>query len=304
MVRPMKNVLRPLLMLPLFAVPLPVSQAASYGAGIENSQWYLTTSVFNCTMTHDVPGYGRAVFQHRAGEALTFYLESNLRLMKVGQASLNVEAPSWRPGVAPRPLGQIRVSSDPRPVKVGTPQAMAMVDGLMKGMAPTVTSPARYSSGPVRVQLSNIHFANTYQEYQTCVAGLLPVNYDQIKRSRIHFKLDSAQLSNADLDRLDLIVRFIQADSTIAQIYVDGHTDRSGSRIHNRQLSEDRANTVAEYLKANGIPEDKIITRYHGERYPASSNPAENRRTTVRLEREGERRSLQRAEADSDPRNG
>lgn len=299
----MRNLFRHLVCLPLFALPMTGSEAASYGAGIENSQWYLASSVFSCTLTHDVPGYGRAVFQHRAGEELQFYLESDIRLMKAGRASLNVEAPSWRPGVNPQPLGQVSVSADRRSVIVETRRAMAMVNGLMSGMAPTVTSPARYSAEPVRVSVSNINFANTYRDYQTCVGGLLPVNYDQIKRSKIHFKLDSANLSNADLDRLDLIVQFVQADSTIARIYVDGHTDRSGSRIHNRSLSEDRANAVAAYLKANGIAEDMVVARYHGERYPASTDPADNRRTTVRLEREGENRSLQRAEADLDPRN-
>ncbi|WP_111496520.1 flagellar protein MotY [Marinobacter bohaiensis] len=298
----MRRSLRPLLVVPLLAFPLTGTEAASYGAGIENSQWYLASSVFSCSLTHEVPGYGRAVFQHRAGDELRFYLESDIRLMKVGAGYLNVEAPSWRPGVAPTRLGRVQVTTEQRSVEVDTPRAMAMVHGLLKGMAPTVTSEARYSSEPVRVQLSNINFAGTYQDYQTCVAGLLPVNFDQIKRSRIHFKLDSARLSDADLDRLDLIVQFIHADSSIARIFVDGHTDRSGTRIHNRTLSENRANAVAEYLKANGIAADKIVTRYHGERYPASGNPADNRRTTVRLEREGERRSLQQAEADIDPR--
>lgn len=288
--------------LPLLGIPVVGSEAASFGAGIENSQWYLASSVFSCTLTHDVPGYGRAVFQHRAGEDLRFFLESDIRLMKTGRALLNVEAPSWRPGATPRPLGAVQVTDDKRAVTVDTARAMAMVDGLMSGMAPTVTSEARYSPEPVRVSVSNINFPATFGDYRTCIASLLPVNYDQIQRSRIHFKLDSAELSNADLDRLDHIIQFVQADSTISQVYVDGHTDSSGSRIHNRMLSETRANTVAEYLTANGIAKDLIITRYHGERYPASSSAADNRRTTVRLERQGERRNLQRAGAEPDPR--
>lgn len=291
------------MILPLLAVPAVGSEAASFGAGIQNSQWYLASSVFSCTLTHEVPGYGRAVFQHRAGEDLTFFLESDVRLMKTGRASLNVEAPSWRPGATPRPLGAVQVSDDRRAVTVETARAMAMVDGLMSGMAPTVTSQARYSQEPVRVSVSNINFAATFNDYRTCIASLLPVNYDQIQRSRIQFKVDSADLSSADLDRLDQIIRFVQADSSIVQVYVDGHTDSSGSRIHNRTLSEERANAVAEYLTANGIPQDLIVTRYHGERYPASSRPSDNRRTTVRLERQGERRNLQRADAEIDPRN-
>lgn len=300
----MRQTFRTLMILPLLGIPAVGSEAASFGAGIENSQWYLASSVFSCTLTHEVPGYGRAVFQHRAGEDLTFFLESDVRLMKAGRASLNVEAPSWRPGATPRPLGAVQVTDNRRSVSVDTAQAMAMVQGLMSGMAPTVTSEARYLPEPVRVRVSNINFPAMFNDYRTCTASLLPVNYDQIQRSRIRFKLDSAELSNADLDRLDLVIQFVQADSTISQVYVDGHTDSSGSRIHNRTLSEQRANAVADYLTANGISQDLIVSRYHGERYPASSSAADNRRTTVRLERQGEeRRHLQRADAELDPRN-
>ncbi|MBC7183097.1 MAG: OmpA family protein, partial [Marinobacter sp.] len=55
---------------------------ASYGAGIENSQWYLAESVFECRLVHEVPGYGRAVFYHRAGENLSFFLEAESPLMR------------------------------------------------------------------------------------------------------------------------------------------------------------------------------------------------------------------------------
>ncbi|MGP4844336.1 flagellar protein MotY [Marinobacter sp. 1Y8] len=299
----MKSIIRPFVISALLLAPASVSIAQTYGAGIENSEWYLSSSVFNCTLTHQVPGYGRAVFQHRAGERLTFYLESDGKLMKPGNGQLVVEAPSWRPGVNPQPLGAVAVSRERRAVTVDPLRSMAMVQGLMSGMSPTVTRTAWYSSDPVRVKVSNINFAANYGDYQTCVASLLPINYDQIQRSKIHFSLDSAVLNDADYERLDLIIRFIQADTSISKIYVDGHTDSSGSRIHNRSLSEERANAVTEYLvQQGGIDREKLVTRYHGERYPASSRPAENRRTTVRLEREGERRGLQRAEADADPR--
>src|SRR5690554_3158412 len=98
----------------LLAVAATQAQASSYGAGIENSQWYLSESVFECSLVHDVPGFGRAVFRHRAGEALSFFLESEFHLMRPGQGSLVVEAPAWRPGVAPRSVGVVDVSDGRR----------------------------------------------------------------------------------------------------------------------------------------------------------------------------------------------
>ncbi len=297
---------RSMFLLPLLAVsPVGPIQAQTYGAGIENSRWYLSESVFDCTLSHDIPGYGKALFQHRAGEALRFHLETDTPLMKPGKGLLSVEAPSWRPGLAPQRLGAVSVGEGRRALSLEPEKAMVMAQGLLKGMAPTVTRQAWYGNEPVRVRLSNINFAPRFSAYQGCVAGLLPVNFDQIKRSRIPFALDSAVLSAADRRQLENMVAYVLADATIERILVDGHTDRVGSRIHNRALSEERANVVADYLKAQGVPKDLIIVRAHGDRFPVSTRSSENRRTTIRLEREGDRSSLQQAAGySSSDRNG
>jgi len=269
--------------------------ASSYGAGIENSQWYLSESVFECSLVHDIPGYGRAVFRHRAGEALSFYLESDIPVMRPGRGQLVVEAPAWRPGVAPRNIGTVNVSDQPRAVTVNSREATLMAQGLLQGMQPTVTRAARYDDRPVRVQISNINFSGPYSGYRDCVSSLLPVNYDQIRRSRIPFVSGSTSLSDADRQLLDNIVTYVMADSTVERIFVDGHSDSVGSRIDNRALSEERANVVADYLRSRGIDDDLLIVRGHGDQFPVSRRHADNRRTTIRLQREGERPELQQA---------
>lgn len=269
--------------------------AASYGAGIENSQWYLAESVFECRLVHEVPGYGRAVFYHRAGENLSFFLESESPLMRPGRGSLVVEAPAWRPGVAPRPLGTVHISDSRRQVSLDTRQAFVVARGLLDGMRPTVTRDSWFDGRPVRVHVSNINFAGEYQRYQSCTNNLLPVNFDQIHRSRIPFASGSTRLSEADRKLLDNIVTYVNADSTVERIFVDGHSDSIGSRIDNRALSEDRASVVADYLKARGIEESMITVRAHGDQYPVSNRPADNRRTNIRLQRTGDRPELQQA---------
>lgn len=272
-----------------------VAQAATYGAGIENSQWYLSESVFECTLVHQVPGYGRAVFHHRAGESLSFFLESETPVMRPGRGMLVVEAPSWRPGTAPRSLGRVNIDDGRRPVSLDSRLAMNMVQGLLEGMDPTVTRESWYDGSPVRVKVSNINFAGQFSGYRSCTSGLLPVNYDQIKRSRIPFAAGSTSLSGADRELLDNIVAYVMADSTVERIFVDGHTDSSGSRIDNRALSEQRANVVAEYLIGEGVDTNMVTVRAHADQYQVSRRPADNRRTTIRLQREGERPDLQQA---------
>lgn len=290
-----KKMLVSLVTLAIGAVLSAQSVAGNYGAGIENSQWYLAESVFECSLVHEVPGYGRAVFRHRAGEKLSFFLESESVLMRPGRGSLVVEAPSWRPGVAARPVGAVKVTDGRRPVYLDARRAVILAQSLLEGMQPTVTRDSWYDGNPVRVQVSNINFNGQYQRYRSCTANLLPANIDQVGRSSVAFATGSKKLSKADMNQLDKIVAYIMADSTVERVFVDGHTDDVGSRIDNRALSEDRASVVAGYLKNRGVPSDLITQRSHGDQYPASRRRAENRRTTIRLQREGDHPEFQQA---------
>src|SRR5690606_40028283 len=101
------NRLRFSLVLSLGLACSPVAKAVSYGVGIENSHWYLSGSIFECSITHEIPGFGRAVFYHEAGEALTFYLDAPRPLLRAGQAARAIGAPSWGPGGPGRALGEV-----------------------------------------------------------------------------------------------------------------------------------------------------------------------------------------------------
>ncbi len=278
--------------------------AASFGAGIENSQWYLTESVFECTLVHQVPGYGRAMFRHRAGETLSFSLEADTPLMRPGNGLLVAEAPSWRPGIAPRSLGSVAVSDNRRSVVMDARQSMQVAYGLLEGLSPTLTRQSWFSAQPVRVQVSNINFASPFQSYRACASNLLPANFDQLQDSHILFSPASVALSVADKRQLDKVVTYMIADSTVTSVLVDGHADKAGNRIENRKLAEDRANAVASYLGAQGIIESKIIVRAHGDQFPVSKNAAQNRRVAIRLQREGGNNEWQQAGATSDRRAG
>jgi outer membrane protein OmpA-like peptidoglycan-associated protein len=66
-------------------------------------------------------------------------------------------------------------------------------------------------------------------------------------------------------------------------ILIEGHTDNSGSDSHNMELSERRAKSVAEYLKAQSISSSRIRTAWYGEAQPkvpndSQANMAKNRR--------------------------
>ncbi len=72
------------------------------------------------------------------------------------------------------------------------------------------------------------------------------------------------------------------------KIEIVGHTDNIGSENYNLKLSENRADTVKEYLVKQGIFQERIITKGYGESKPIASNNLEegrekNRRTEFRI---------------------
>lgn len=84
-----------------------------------------------------------------------------------------------------------------------------------------------------------------------------------------------------------------QVAQTLAQYnqtYIDvyGHTDSVGSDAYNQTLSEQRANSVANYLAGQGVNRARIATRGFGESQPVASNAdevgrAQNRRVNIRV---------------------
>ena len=263
-------------------------KAKTFGAKLDKSQWYLSASIFECSLVHEIPYYGKGVFYHEAGEALQFYMSAVQNPMKPGQAALVIEASPWKPGNIIEDLGYVEVVDKPKPIVVKNKKATAMMSGLLAGMAPTFTRKAWFSEDSIRLYLNSIHFRSVYDGYLECVSGLLSVNFRQVERTRVHFETDKANLTNADKKSLDKIVLYVTADSSVTAIYVDGHTDNTGRRIYNRRLSKARAEAVRDYLVRKGLSTEIIRTRYHGERYPTvknstKKNKSKNRRTTVRL---------------------
>ncbi|MDX1451708.1 MAG: OmpA family protein [Oleiphilaceae bacterium] len=259
-------------------------------AQLDDSQWYVSASIFECSIVQDIPRYGQGIFYHEAGEDLIFYAQARNNPMKPGKAALVVEASPWKAGQVVQDLGYVPVLEGARAVTTNHTQATAMLYGLLDGMSPAFTRRAWYKDESIRVALNSINFSPAYEQYLDCVASLLPVNFRQMERSRIHFKVDKAELTDDDYERLDLVILYALADSTVTAVYVDGHTDNSGRRIYNRRLSKARAEAVTNYLIQGGIAPEIIQTRYHGERYPivknnSPANKAKNRRTTVRLVR-------------------
>ncbi|MDF9798257.1 outer membrane protein OmpA-like peptidoglycan-associated protein [Catalinimonas alkaloidigena] len=68
-------------------------------------------------------------------------------------------------------------------------------------------------------------------------------------------------------------------------ILIEGHTDSTGSDDYNEELSEDRAESVSEYLLSLGVSPDRLTTMGYGEEQPVTDNDtAEGRQENRRVE--------------------
>ncbi|HEV2830543.1 MAG TPA: OmpA family protein [Hanamia sp.] len=99
---------------------------------------------------------------------------------------------------------------------------------------------------------------------------------------KILFEFSKSDLSTAAKTNLDKLVQVLNKYPN-TNIEVQGHTDSRGTDEYNMGLSERRANTVADYLKSEGIANSRITTKGFGESAPGYTNDtpegmAQNRR--------------------------
>ena len=265
------------------------AQAITFRPSIDESEWVLESSKFECKLSQTIPAFGIGEFLHEAGLEPLFTLKPTQRLAIKRKAMLVVEASPWQPGMPTKVIGPLEAG---RVLKTNAVYAGEMLVSLYKGMSPTFTVDRwMNSSDQLRVALSAANFKAAYSDYIVCVAGLLPANYRQVARTAVLFPPAAWMLSDATRERLELIAFYVQEDKSVTAIYIDGHSDSGGRRLLNRDLSKQRAEEVTRYLKLLGIDESMITTRYHGERYPvvpntSKTNRARNRRVTIRLDKE------------------
>jgi outer membrane protein OmpA-like peptidoglycan-associated protein len=99
------------------------------------------------------------------------------------------------------------------------------------------------------------------------------------------FETDRAELKPGAERTLDGLVRALR-DDPAASVSIEGHTDSTGGRDYNIDLSLRRAQAVKDYLASRGIDPGRVSALGLGADYPVASNTTEagrqqNRRVEV-----------------------
>lgn len=104
---------------------------------------------------------------------------------------------------------------------------------------------------------------------------------------RVHFEHDKAVLLPESRQALDEAGTRLKSYPEV-EVYIDGHTDESGTGEYNLALGEKRAQVVSEYLQRLGIESSRLHAVTFGEEKPLTegddeASMAQNRRAEFRL---------------------
>lgn len=105
-----------------------------------------------------------------------------------------------------------------------------------------------------------------------------------IMPGNITFATNSANINSNFISVLNSVVLVLE-EYNKTLVVVSGHTDSSGSEQHNQKLSEERASSVATYLREQKIMNDRLEIIGFGESQPVADNQtAEGRELNRRVE--------------------
>ena len=97
--------------------------------------------------------------------------------------------------------------------------------------------------------------------------------YSAVLRN-IYFDFNKATIkpeSNPELNKLKKILD----ENPNASMEISGHTDKIGSKVFNKWLSQQRAQAVVKWLVSQGINKNRLVAKGYGEERPLASNDDE-----------------------------
>jgi outer membrane protein OmpA-like peptidoglycan-associated protein len=278
-----RSVLFILLLLPFAGASAALQR---YVATEHESQWITSSSKLYCSLSHEIPIYGKAVFERYAAGKLGMRVEVKRQPHQVGMARLTSLAPSWKHEARDRDLGQVSYAVERTPFKLQHIQSRRLLSELEQGMFPTL-SYQDWSDGrdEVKVSLSAVNIHASLGEFLDCMAAQLPYDFDYVRESKIYFDFDSSFLDLKARQRLDELAEYLLADASVSGVAMYGRTDSKGFRNYNDALGRRRAESVRNYLLKKGVSSEKftIKVRSLGETNPVASNRTASGRALNRM---------------------
>ncbi|WP_435247459.1 flagellar protein MotY [Vibrio sp. nBUS_14] len=270
-----------------------MAQEKRYGASPQQSTWEMVANTpLECRLVHPIPNFGDAEFSSRASKKIILDFELKMRrpMGETRNVSLISMPPPWRPGESADRMTTIKFFQQ-FDGYVGGQTAWGILSELEKGRYPTFSYQEWQSRDQrIEVSLSSVLFQEKYNVFSDCVANLLPYSFEDISFTILHYDRNSDQLNKSSRKRLSQIADYVRYNQDIDLVLVATYTDSADSKGISQNLSERRAESLREYFKSLGLPEDRIQVQGYGKRRPIADNNSpigkdQNRRVVISLGR-------------------
>ncbi len=113
------------------------------------------------------------------------------------------------------------------------------------------------------------------------------INVTFTQDAGVFFDTNKADVKGTSAETLNKLAGIFK-EYPKSNILVEGHTDAAGSEEYNLGLSQKRAESVTQYLTAQGIDPSRFTTKWYGETQPRATNEtaegkAKNRRVELAI---------------------
>jgi outer membrane protein OmpA-like peptidoglycan-associated protein len=102
---------------------------------------------------------------------------------------------------------------------------------------------------------------------------LVTVDKGEIKiKQQVHFAVDKAVILGDSVALLEEVADALISTPRIKKIEIQGHTDNSGTKEHNQELSQSRADAVKAFLVKAGVDAGRLDAKGYGQTKPIAPN--------------------------------
>lgn len=283
------------LMLSVIAFPSWAMIEKHYVATPEQSHWNLTEDTpLSCRLVHPIPNYGNAEFSARASKKLNLDFELKMwRPMARTRSVSLVSLPApWQAGEAAQRLQKLEFFQQ-FDGYVGGQTPWVMLSELERGRQPTFSYQEWQDRDQrIEISLSSVLFQQSYNQFSRCLQNLLPYSFEDIAFTILHYERQGDKLTKASRKRLDQIAQYLKYNQDIDLVLVSAYLDSSLGKDESQDLTERRAQSLRDYFKTLGLPEDRIEAQGFGKRRPIADNASsigkdQNRRVVISFGRSG-----------------
>ena len=273
-------------------VTLPAFAAnREFSASYDNSSWVYNGTMLECSLRHQIPGYGLIEFKQQAGELEEGHLRLDYaRSIQASLGELFFATPANQLNNRIKDGWQFQFGDYHDGVKFSNRQVRQILDNLNSGLAPTIMHVDNTDrTMHIYAVVSPIMFQLSYDNYSSCVANMIPVSWAQISRSNAYFESGSTRLTDEAKQWLNYVMEYAR-DPAIRRVELSGFTDSVGNFRDNHELAGSRVEIVRNYLVNAGFDERQLRLRVFGDQRPLANNEvsqgrAKNRRVEIKMYR-------------------